>query len=49
MVLMASLLIYIHCTYTAMLEKTNVRGALLNERFILNGIFLTEPYTTIVQ
>ena len=32
-----------------MLEKTNVRGAPLKERFILNGIFLTEPYTRTVQ
>ena len=33
----------------ALLEKTNVRGAPLNERFILNSIFLTEPYTRTVQ
>ena len=35
--------------YKALLEKTNVRGAPLNERFISNGIFLTETYTRTVQ
>ena len=40
---------YTHCTYTALLEKNKVRGAPLNEHFILNGKFLTEPYTRTVQ
>ena len=41
------LLSYWSVLYKALLEKN--QGAPLNERFILNGIFLTELYTRTVQ